>query len=289
LAHDWLRLPTPRYGCGVPRFIIAAALGLVVMLAWRHHHSAAPALRFATFNIEDFPKNARQIQAAFDEIERLDAAFVAVQEILDPRAVISAARDRLGPTWRFVEAEPGVSHDLGLIYDARRFALVTTTVHDETRLGRNKPVFEVRLAPAGGGTVVRVLVVHLRCCSEGRDTRVAQHAALRGIVERAQASGDRIVVLGDFNATAAGDRSDLATLAHASGLVWASEGLACSAFWRRVEDCPRSRLDHVLTWAQPATVAAAGACATEGCDTQDRCPLYVEQVSDHCPVVVTMP
>jgi endonuclease/exonuclease/phosphatase family metal-dependent hydrolase len=98
-----------------------------------------------------------------------------------------------------------------------------------------------------------------------------------------------VVVLGDFNATTGGDRADLAALARAAGLVWATEPLACSAFWDRDDGCPSSRLDHVLTWAAPASVAAAGACATDGCAWHDRCPLYADEVSDHCPVVVSVP
>jgi endonuclease/exonuclease/phosphatase family metal-dependent hydrolase len=94
--------------------------------------------------------------------------------------------------------------------------------------------------------------------------------------------------MGDFNATEPADREDLARLARATGLVWATEGLACSAFWSRDDGCPRSRLDHVLTSTAPRSVTAAGACATEGCDRQDRCPRYVHDVSDHCPVVVDL-
>jgi hypothetical protein len=95
-------------------------------------------------------------------------------------------------------------------------------------------------------------------------------------------------VLGDFNATDDdGDRADIARIAASGGLVWATEQLACSAFWSRSDGCPRSRLDHVLTWGTPATVEAGGACATAGCDWEQSCPIYREQVSDHCPVIVT--
>ncbi|MBA3541607.1 MAG: endonuclease/exonuclease/phosphatase family protein [Deltaproteobacteria bacterium] len=134
---------------------------------------------------------------------------------------------------------------------------------------------------------MRVLVVHLKAGGDGRDIRARQYAALATVVRAVQHSGERIVLLGDFNATADDDRKDLARLAALTGLRWATEPLACSAFWSRDDGCPRSRLDHVLTWAPPRRVEAAGACATEGCDWQDRCPLYAEQVSDHCPVVVT--
>jgi endonuclease/exonuclease/phosphatase family metal-dependent hydrolase len=131
-----------------------------------------------------------------------------------------------------------------------------------------------------------VIVIHFRCCTEGRDTRAAQYLALERIITDAKRSRDRITVMGDVNATEDGDRTDLARLAAATGLVWASEPLACTAFWSRDDGCPRSRLDHVLTWGPPASVVAAGGCATDGCDWQASCPLYADEVSDHCPVVV---
>ncbi len=173
------------------------------------------------------------------------------------------------------------------MFDRAAWTLASVQIHDETRLGNNKPVLDVRLR-GPGGDVVRVLVVHLKSGTPGRDVRARQHSALVPIVRAAVASGDRVVVMGDFNATEDADRADLASLARATHLAWATEPLACSAFWRREDGCWRSRLDHVLTFAPPSAVAVAGACATEGCERQDRCPLYVREVSDHCPVVVTL-
>ena len=261
----------------------------VIAVALRHHHRAAAPLKFATFNIEEFPQSDRQIEGAFAELVRLDAGFVAVQEISDARVFAAEMRQRLGDDWRFVQAEPEVRFDLGVLYDTRRFTLVSSAVHGETRLGgRNKPVLEARLARVAGGAIVRVLVAHFKSGTDGRNVRARQYVALAGIVRAAKQSGERVVVLGDFNATADADRTDLAALAATAGLAWATEPLACTAFWSRDDGCPRSRLDHVLTWATPATVEAAGACATDGCEWQDRCPRYVEHVSDHCPVVVTI-
>lgn len=270
------------------RKLVLLALALVVLFVMCRHRPQT--VRFATFNIEDFPQNARQIERAFDEIERTEAGFIAVQEIHDAAAFASAAQRRLGPSWRYVPAVPGERYDLGVVFDDRRFTLVSSRVLDDTRLGSNhKPTLEVRLAPADGSPILRILEIHFRCCSEGRPTRMDQHAALARIVGEARRSGDRLVVLGDFNATADADRADLARLAREAGLVWATEPLACTAFWSRDDGCPRSRLDHVLTWAAPSSVVAQGACATEGCAWQARCPAYTEEVSDHCPVVVTIP
>jgi len=269
------------------RFVLA----LIAILAIRVvcHHDA-DSVRVATFNIEDFPKDGRQIEGAFAEIARLGASIVAVEEIMDPAVFEREAHRRLGTSWQTVFepfVERGYRHN-GVVFDGDTFALVSTTIHDETRLdGRHKAVLEVRLRPIDGGEIVRVLVVHLRCCTEGRDTRARQHAALVDIVRAAVRSGDRVVVLGDFNATEQADRADLATLAQSTGLRWSTEGLACTAFWSRDEDCPRSRLDHVIAWSA-GTARAGGPCATDGCDTTDRCPLYTDQVSDHCPVIVDL-
>jgi endonuclease/exonuclease/phosphatase family metal-dependent hydrolase len=96
------------------------------------------------------------------------------------------------------------------------------------------------------------------------------------------------VVLGDFNATHdEHDRADLAALAKHTDLVWTTEPLACSAFWRRDDGCPSSRLDHIVAW-QTGKVTAFGACATHGCEWKESCPVYREHVSDHCPVVLQL-
>jgi endonuclease/exonuclease/phosphatase family metal-dependent hydrolase len=269
---------------------LAAARSCGTCGACRPHRDA---LVFATFNIEDFPKSDRQIAGAFDEIARTGASFVAVQEIVEPALFAREARARLGDDWEFVATSLGDRaqpfHELGVLYDRRVWTLAGTAVHDDTRLdtGRGKPVFEAQLQH--DGTLVRVFVVHLKAGGDGREIRAQQYAALARMIARTTRSADRVVVLGDFNATDdTGDRADLSVLAATTDLVWASEPLACSAFWDRDDGCFRSRLDHVVMWTRPARIVAAGACATEGCDRQDRCPVYTQDVSDHCPVVVTV-
>lgn len=273
---------------------------VVVVALWRLGCRNAPpsaespaGFRIATFNIENFPHSREQIDGAFDELAQLGASIVALQEIEDPPLVAREARIRLGGRWEFVHTPTGPlpalrEHHIGVLFDRRLWTLRSTTVHDETRLEnrRHKPTYEVRLAPAAGGPIVRVLVVHLKSGSDGRPLRARQLIALESIARAAMASGERVVLLGDFNATDDdGDRGDLARLARTSGMTWASEQLPCSAFWSRDDGCPRSRLDHLLAWTAPGSVAAGGGCAAHGCQWQDRCPIYAERVSDHCPVV----
>jgi endonuclease/exonuclease/phosphatase family metal-dependent hydrolase len=287
-----------RVGLGIA---IALALAARARCKGEPAPAAAAPVRFATFNIEDFPKDRRQVAGAFAEIARLDASFVGVQEISDPGLFAATARRTLGAGWQFVHVDSSplggvraahAAHHLGLLVDTDRFRVVSTAARDEPRLGgRHKPALEVVLRPRADAPDLRVFVIHLKSGSEGRDVRARQLAALADVLRAARAAHprDRIVLLGDFNATEDGDRADIARVAARSDLVWATRDLACSAFWDRDDGCPRSRLDHVIAWAAPGEVRATGACASEGCDWQASCPLYAEQVSDHCPVVVTIP
>jgi endonuclease/exonuclease/phosphatase family metal-dependent hydrolase len=258
-----------------------------------------PQPRLATFNIENFPKDTRQVQGAFEVIAGLGVHMVGVQEIGDVTLFRQQARARLGMDWRFVAIDTGPKdleesdplwsgHSLGLLFDGSRYKQLSIRAHDGTRLEtrRHKPVLEVRLEPLQGGSVLRVFVLHLKSGSAGREIRRAQLVELEKILKEARGSGERIVVMGDFNATEPADRVDIARVAEQAGLHWATEPLLCTAFWQRERDCPTSSLDHVLTFAPPTQVEARGACL-QGCDQQDRCPLYRQEISDHCPVVIS--
>jgi endonuclease/exonuclease/phosphatase family metal-dependent hydrolase len=263
----------------VKRWLVVIAIALAARCTCSTHHRDP--VRIATFNIEDFPKDARQVDGAFTEIAATGASIVAVQEIGDAPLMESTARQRLGAAWRFVAAGSG-DHDVGVLYDGSAWTLAGTIVHDETRLGgRHKPAFEVRLAR--DGRELHVFVLHLKAGGDGHDIRERQLAALAPVL--LTTPGDKIV-LGDFNATGPADRDDIAALARDTDLLWTSEPLACTAFWSREDGCPRSRLDHVLA-SRRARIEVGGACATEGCEWQQSCPLYTQQVSDHCPVVAT--
>jgi len=246
-------------------------------------------VRIVTFNIEHFPQSARQINGAFDEIAAAKANLVAAEEITDPELFVTEAQKRFGRSWQFVTDTHRVDrhHHIGVLFDRNAWTLRGLVEHDDTRMGpRDHPILDVRLEPNGGGTVVRVLVIHFRPGTSGRPDRARQFRSLSRVAADAVRSGDRVVVLGDFNATEADDRVDLAALAKVAKLRWATEPLPCSAFWIRDDGCPRSRLDHVLTSDKPTRAIAAGACATDGCTRTDSCPLYAHEVSDHCPVIV---
>ncbi|MGE3768433.1 MAG: endonuclease/exonuclease/phosphatase family protein, partial [Kofleriaceae bacterium] len=262
--------------------VIAVALWTIAgRLRCRDEHVTQ---RFATFNIENFPKDARQIDGAFEQIAALDASFVAVQEISEPALFGREAQRRLGPAWEFVHLDTapwtrrtpvarsrGKSHHNGIVFDTRVWSFVSSRAHHETRIGeRHKPTFEVRLRPADGGPIVRVLVVHLKSGGANDDIRERQIRGLGAILAKGLPD-EPTILLGDFNATGDRDRHNLAALAANGHVEWATRDLACSAFWSREDACPRSRLDHVFTTQHATSVVAAGACATHGCDASDSC------------------
>lgn len=263
--------------------VIVIVLGLFALVV----RACASEVRVATFNIENFPRDERQVRGAFATMAELDAPVIAVQEITDPPAFERAAREHLGERWAFVHDASDNLQRVGVLYDASRFELAYARTHEETRLGpRDKPALEVRLR--GRSRALRVFVVHLKAGGELAHVRREQLRQLAPIVEQAVESWDEVMVLGDFNATGAEDRQNLARFAEVTGLVWASEGLACTSYWNRRDGCRGAALDHVFTREVPDAIDARGPCEEIGCDPGDRCPAFHRDVSDHCPVTIDL-
>jgi len=265
--------------------VALAILGAVVLVLW---FSARGASRVGTFNIENYPKSDRQEAGAFDAIRSLDAVAIGVQEITDTAAFEASARRRLGEPWRFVFADPCPKQRVGVLFDSAALALLSTRTIRETEVYTGaKPAFEARLAPRGGDPL-RLIVVHLKAGGDGISTRRDQLRALRPVVAAAMTTGDRVVLLGDFNTTSDDDRREIKALADATGLEWASKGLACTSYWNRKDGCRGTALDHVLTWRSARRIRARGPCETEGCSPGESCPIFHREVSNHCPVSVDL-
>ncbi|MGE0790536.1 MAG: endonuclease/exonuclease/phosphatase family protein [Sandaracinaceae bacterium] len=263
----------------------ALAILALLALACLAFRGSRRELSVATFNIENFPRDARQIDGAFAALAGLDAEIVAVQEILEPDVFAREARERLGARFRFVTNDGGPAQRVGVLYDNETFELAYARTHRETVLdGHGKPTLEVRLRRRRGGRAVRVFVVHLKAGGDSAHVRREQLRQLAPVIEDAARSWDDVVLLGDFNATGDPDRQTLARFAAQTGLVWASEALPCTSYWNRRDGCVGSALDHVLSREPPRAIAARGPCETFGCGHRDRCPAFHREVSDHCPV-----
>ena len=273
------------------RAILIIAIALACLATRRCRTTPHPAT-FASFNIEFFPRDEVQVREAFAVIAGLGASAIGLQEITDPERFTTEAKQRLGSAWDAVyqdarPEDPRMLH-VAALYDTRVFAFERMRSRPETRSGELPPApLHVELRARARDRLVTMLVVHFKAMPAGRALRIQQYAGLRAILDDVRRTSPFVVVMGDFNATETGDRDDLARLSVATGMTWASEPLACTAYWEREDDCATSRLDHVLTWKRPASIAARGGCE-DGCEVRDRCPLYHHTVSDHCPVEVVM-
>jgi endonuclease/exonuclease/phosphatase family metal-dependent hydrolase len=275
------------------RRAVAPVVALALMFAaTRACPGPSAQVRVATFNIRSFPERPEQVEAAFAMIAGLDVPIVAVQEIMDPQVFTDAATHLLGPNWR-AEFGPWGDQDKrrllpGVLYDNHRYQLDYARLHRQTRIdGVGRPMLEVRLLARDDGSALRVFVVHLQSGGDNAERRRAQLDAATPILRRAAAGNDEVVVLGDFNSTGDADRELLRRFAQTVALHWASEQLACTSYWKPDGKCQGSALDHVFT-SRPATeTTARGPCESVGCVPGDRCPIFYDEVSDHCPVTAT--
>ncbi|MDQ3037895.1 MAG: endonuclease/exonuclease/phosphatase family protein [Myxococcota bacterium] len=271
------------------RGVVVGGVALLAVACSLGRCARAPEMAIVTFNIENFPRDERQIEGAFATLRALDVPVVAVQELIDPARFEREAQARLGEEFELVVSPVGPVRRLGVLFDGDAYALSWARAHDATRLRPNdRHVLEVRLAPHDGGRALRVLVVHLAAGGESEALRAEQLRLLLPIVRDAAASADELVLLGDFNSTGLPDRARLAALARDTGLTWASEGLACTSYWDRLDGCVGSALDHVFVRAAPRAIAARGPCEEFGCDRRDQCPAFHREVSDHCPITATL-
>ncbi len=276
------------------RAVVAAAVFVVVVgvaVCDDDDNDGHP--RLASWNIRDYPESDAQEQAVFEELPRLNASVVALQEITDPARFREQARQRLGGNWRAeFTSDQKALHQVGVLYDDDVFDLGFVREHSEVVLYDGaRPALEVGLWFDGDDAddddlplLLDVIVVHLKAGREHADMRRRQLAALAPITQRARARGHIVVVAGDFNAGTAADRSALAEFGSATDVAWRSAFLPCTGRWPTHEEgCVGAALDHVFACVD-VEVDVKGPCA-EGCDSDDACPAYP---SDHCPVVVTL-
>jgi endonuclease/exonuclease/phosphatase family metal-dependent hydrolase len=278
------------------RRMMVPALGLALVLGIATTHACpgpSAHVRVATFNIRSFPEHPRQIEGAFAIIAELGVPIIAVQEIMDPQVFTDAALRMLGSNWR-TEFGPwgdgGAHRRPGVLYDANRYELDHVRLHPRARVdGSGRSMLEVRLIPHDDGPTLRMFVVHLKAGGTDRDHEIRreQLQAITPILRRAAKGDDEVVILGDFNATGEADRDALRTFARTTELHWASETLACTSYWTPNGKCTGSALDHVFTSRPASETLARGPCESVGCEPGDRCPIFYDEVSDHCPVTAT--
>lgn len=286
LAISNLTAPMDRRWRTFLQFLAVAAVFLLVV----RDCFSDPAATVATFNIENFPKSDRQIDGAFETLRGLDAEIVGLQEIGSPDRFRREAKSRLGDTWDTIWADMDLDHRIGLLVDRAAYRLEEHETHRETVVCRGcKPVLEARLSPlAEGRPPLAVYVLHLKAHDDGLEIRRRQYRALRAILRASDGDGARRVVLGDFNSTEEADRELLDGFADAADLRWTTRRIECTGYWKPDDRCRGTILDHVLADGAAPAAVGRGPCASS-CEPGASCPTYVDRVSDHCPVTLSLP
>ncbi len=269
-----------------------------------------PEVTVGTFNIRLFPDRGTVAGTVASRIAELDADAFMVQEIRDPAAFddvlalasVQTSRDYvavLGPMCASSQLE------LGVVYDRRRFSLHARRVQAELdpqarcSCRDGHPPALLAVLDTDDGSRLTAMSVHLQFGARRWQYRARreQWEELVASIERVEAQfGGTLAVAGDFNSTGyaedeRGERAFIHDTAREAGLVVATAGLSCTAYWqpnRRTRDYVPSTLDHILLRHAPSVAAEAmGMCAAprggQRIAASRGCPDYHE-VSDHCPV-----
>jgi endonuclease/exonuclease/phosphatase family metal-dependent hydrolase len=272
-----------------------------------------PRVTVGTFNIRLFPDRETAPDAVAERIVELGADVVMVQEIRDPvvfAGVLLAASAATGRRYQVALGPMCESSVLqvGVVFDADKLTVAARREQRELDpLGRcscrigHPPALLLVLDTAWGGRLC-AMSVHLQFGARRWQYRARreQWEELVASMVRVEAEfGGKIAVAGDFNSTGyldddRGERRFIHATCDAAGLVLATRGVGCTAYWqpnRRTRDYMPSALDHILL-REPAHGPAEplGMCAALGGRSVPGHQHNVDfhTVSDHCPVRVVV-
>lgn len=196
--------------------------------------------------------------------------------------------------------EDGRQH-VGFLWNSARVSLDEFRQVDDVNphggcRGRLRPGLEAR-ARVARRRPLHLLTVHLDSGRTERDFANRQRSVLRvrAWIDAATARGESALALGDFN-TMGCDHCDLPQDGMSEiealddalpGRLRLSDDAACSEYYRG----HAGLLDHAIFvsgGALHARVAALGPCETRHCGRARAAEPYLERVSDHCPLLVTL-
>jgi endonuclease/exonuclease/phosphatase family metal-dependent hydrolase len=249
------------------------------------------ALDIATWNIENFPRNAATPALVADLIASLDLDVVAVQEIEDLSAweeLLARLPDHDGVISTHTYSN-GTFQKVGFIY---RSAVVT--VGEPARLfdnmGYEFPRPPLSVAVTAGSVDFELITLHLKAGRdfEDRERRDAAMIELEAhIADHVATIDEDVVVLGDFNEviTSTGGRAVFDPFLASGGYTLHTEQLAAEGRFSFVPS--QAILDHVISTTALADELAGGEAQIPPLHIQ--LVNYENAVSDHLPVAVSMP
>lgn len=304
-ARRRLRLP----------LLVAGFVGLHAGLVGRGPSVPAPpspGLRVVSWNLRNFPgePGEHDLSRLRQRLDELDPQVLALQEILDPRAL-----PPLRPGWRWHVSVNGGRHGpqhLVIGWDPAVVDVLEPREHTSLTMGgKVRPALSGYVRSRHGGPDFHLVVVHLKATRDGHALRQQQWSRLVDAIAARHAAGPvdaDVLLVGDFNAaggprvTPTEERTALAAALRPARLTpWILMG-GCTAYWdgpRRDSWWEPSQID--LVWSEdlhevpnhrrrawPGTHCARHRCAPiEASDDYPEPDLH--HISDHCPVVVDLP
>ena len=253
------------------------------------------AIDVATWNIENFPFAGVTTALVADLIASMNLDLVAVQEIENIAAfdeLVARLRGYAGVLSSHTYGD-GSYQKIGFIYRTDLLELDGgTLLFKQDSFEFPRPPLQIRVTVKESGTDFLAIALHLKAgqADEDRERRVAAMAQLeahmRGNVDGT--GDDEMMVLGDFNQTLLGSLSaevyEPFTSAPGQYAIRTQE-LADAG---TISHLSSNRLiDHVLTTSALADELAGGTTVIPPLDQQ--MSNYFADVSDHLPVVISMP
>jgi endonuclease/exonuclease/phosphatase family metal-dependent hydrolase len=282
-------------------------------------------LRLATWNLRNFPLDERadvpelgfarqtNICDLEDALGGLDADVLGLAEICDARRFPPILRRAAGErSYQVVLSRHGGrwGQRLGIAWDDRVLKAVgqPVEVREVAVDEEQRPGLALRMCSRSVPDLeLTVLQVHLKSSPSGYGTRMQQHRAIVDWVRRwtADAAGQIVVVMGDFNTTGAEGGSTELELAAVDrlyegvGLRRLGSATGCTEYWEgggEPDGVQRpSLLDHVWVRGLGEELPPARSwlhCARAECGPLVSRPGAEDgtywDVSDHCPVTADL-
>lgn len=252
-------------------------------------------LDIATWNIENFPQSATTPEVVADLITSLDLDVVAVQEIRSVDAFNEVA-DRLPKHKGVLSAHTygdGTYQKVGFLYREDLVSLTgVTAILQGSGYELPRPPLQGTLTILGSDVDLTIITVHLKAGLGSED--VARRAAsielladhVKGLVDGP--ADDEVLVLGDFNETVDNTfgRDVLSPILNDDTFRFRTEALANAG---TATYLPADvMLDHIVSTAALDDELEGGLGPVVP-DLEAQLPTYRGNVSDHLPVIISMP
>lgn len=270
-------------------------------------------IKLTTFNVENYHSFLGTNEALlFKAIESQNADLIAVQEIVDATGFKSFITKKF-PNYRVILSScgGGGNQKLGFVYDKRVLKLEELEFDrrfedvKEGKCGSLRPAVIGRFRHYKERKIYTAIVVHLKAGSNDSSMRKrrTQFKYLADLANRCVARGDKnIVIMGDFNTTGFIARNTdyeyFSDLLNKIDGTTNSENLNCTSYWEgedHTDDLQEpSILDHIVVvgdlQSRVTNREVGGHCKKARCNRASSRELgdFYKQVSDHCPVGVTI-